>query len=257
MQIAVAVGRLHRRPRPTSCGGRWGPSARGEKIERAAAAALRRAWPATASPARPPTRSTTRSRRSPPSGSPRATRSASRFLVYASSWLKLLLPGGVLRGAAQRAADGLLLAAVAGRRRPPARRRGARARHQHLRRPTADAGASTGRSRDATRGPRTRSSRRVRLGLSSVRDHRRRAGRADRRRARRPTAPFTSMADLARRVGLTTDQVEALATAGAFDGFGLTRREALWAAGAAAADRPGQLDRADRRRDAPPRRCPR
>ena len=50
------------------------------------------------------------------------------------------------------------------------------------------------------------------------------------------------MADLARRVGLTADQVEALATAGAFDRFGVSRREALWGAGAAATARPGQLD---------------
>ncbi len=35
------------------------------------------------------------------------------YLVYASSWIKLLRAGGVLRGAAQRAADGLLLAALA------------------------------------------------------------------------------------------------------------------------------------------------
>jgi error-prone DNA polymerase len=54
--------------------------------------------------------------------------------------------------------------------------------------------------------------------------------------------PFASMADLSHRVGLSSDQVEALATAGAFDGFGIARREALWAAGAAAAVRPGQFD---------------
>jgi error-prone DNA polymerase len=50
------------------------------------------------------------------------------------------------------------------------------------------------------------------------------------------------MADLARRVGLSADQVEALATAGAFAEFGGTRRDALWGAGAAATARPGQLD---------------
>jgi error-prone DNA polymerase len=53
---------------------------------------------------------------------------------------------------------------------------------------------------------------------------------------------FTSMADLSRRIGLSADQVEALATSGAFDCFGADRRNALWAAGAAAAARPGQLD---------------
>ena len=53
---------------------------------------------------------------------------------------------------------------------------------------------------------------------------------------------FTSMADLSRRVGLSADQVEALATAGAFDSFGASRRAALWGAGAAATARPGQLE---------------
>jgi error-prone DNA polymerase len=59
---------------------------------------------------------------------------------------------------------------------------------------------------------------------------------------REANGPFSSMADLSRRVGLSADQVEALATAGAFDSFGGTRREALWGAGAAATARPGQLE---------------
>jgi error-prone DNA polymerase len=53
---------------------------------------------------------------------------------------------------------------------------------------------------------------------------------------------FGSMTDLAHRIGLSTDQMEALATAGGFDGFGVARRDALWAAAAAAAVRPGQLE---------------
>ncbi|HEY4458467.1 MAG TPA: error-prone DNA polymerase [Pseudonocardiaceae bacterium] len=53
--------------------------------------------------------------------------------------------------------------------------------------------------------------------------------------------PFADLADLGNRVRLKTQQVEALATAGAFDGFGLARRQALWAAGAAAAERPDRL----------------
>ncbi|MDX6413704.1 MAG: error-prone polymerase, partial [Gaiellaceae bacterium] len=81
----------------------------------------------------------------------------------------------------------------------------------------------------------------VRLGLSSVRT----IGddlAEEIVAARSSGGPFTSMADLARRVGMSADQVEALATSGAFDCFGLPRREALWAAGAAATARPGQLD---------------
>ncbi|MFG2243652.1 error-prone DNA polymerase [Spirillospora sp. NPDC048823] len=54
--------------------------------------------------------------------------------------------------------------------------------------------------------------------------------------------PYTSMEDLARRVPLSAGALEALATAGAFDRFGLSRREALWAAGALAGSGPGQLE---------------
>ena len=53
--------------------------------------------------------------------------------------------------------------------------------------------------------------------------------------------PYADMADLARRVQLTRAQIEALATAGAFDCFALARRAALWAAGAVAGERPDRL----------------
>ncbi|HEV7888318.1 MAG TPA: error-prone DNA polymerase, partial [Acidimicrobiales bacterium] len=53
--------------------------------------------------------------------------------------------------------------------------------------------------------------------------------------------PYESMEDVVRRCGLTQPQVEALATAGAFDCFGIDRRAALWAAGAVAQSRPGRL----------------
>jgi error-prone DNA polymerase len=48
---------------------------------------------------------------------------------------------------------------------------------------------------------------------------------------------YRDMADVARRAGLNAEQLEALAAAGAFEGFGLQRREALWLAGEAAQDR--------------------
>ncbi|MFV0451766.1 MAG: error-prone DNA polymerase [Propioniciclava sp.] len=60
--------------------------------------------------------------------------------------------------------------------------------------------------------------------------------------ARNEGGPFRSLTDLTRRVSLTAGQVEALATAGAFDGFNLTRRQALWDAGQAALWEPGQLE---------------
>jgi error-prone DNA polymerase len=49
------------------------------------------------------------------------------------------------------------------------------------------------------------------------------------------------MTDLTNRIALSVAQVEALATAGAFGGFGLSRRAALWAAGAVAQGRPDRL----------------
>ncbi|NMO93842.1 error-prone DNA polymerase [Actinomycetospora sp. TBRC 11914] len=74
----------------------------------------------------------------------------------------------------------------------------------------------------------------VRLGLGAVR------GLGDEVaerivEARETAGPFAGAADLARRADLTTAHLEALATGGALGCFGLGRREALWAAGAAAA----------------------
>ncbi|MDT0117596.1 error-prone DNA polymerase [Microbacterium sp. PRF11] len=49
---------------------------------------------------------------------------------------------------------------------------------------------------------------------------------------------YRDLRDLVRRTGLVTAQLEALATAGAFDCLGHTRREAIWLSGSAALDRP-------------------
>ena len=69
----------------------------------------------------------------------------------------------------------------------------------------------------------------VRLGLDSVQG----VGTDVARQviAAREERPFRDMADVSRRAGLTVAQMEALATAGAFDGFGVSRRQALWNAG--------------------------
>ncbi|MGV0627778.1 error-prone DNA polymerase [Mycolicibacter minnesotensis] len=58
---------------------------------------------------------------------------------------------------------------------------------------------------------------------------------------RQEHGPFASMLDLTARVQLSVPQAEALATAGAFAGFGMSRRQALWAAGSAAGQRPDRL----------------
>jgi len=80
----------------------------------------------------------------------------------------------------------------------------------------------------------------VRLGLAGVRGIGREvAGRIVAERTAH--GPFRSQADLVRRTGLEAAQLEALATAGAFDCLGLSRRGALWQAGSAALDRPGTL----------------
>jgi error-prone DNA polymerase len=54
--------------------------------------------------------------------------------------------------------------------------------------------------------------------------------------------PYTSIEDLARRTAASRDVLEALATAGAFDCFGPSRRQALWEAGAVANGHAGQLE---------------
>ena len=54
---------------------------------------------------------------------------------------------------------------------------------------------------------------------------------------REQNGPFLDMPDLVHRVGLDTVQLESLAAAGSFETFGLTQREALWAAGDAAQNR--------------------
>ncbi|TYB37994.1 error-prone DNA polymerase [Actinomadura chibensis] len=77
----------------------------------------------------------------------------------------------------------------------------------------------------------------IRLGLSGIRN----LG-DDTAEAIAAGRPYASMEDLARRVPLSAGALEALATAGAFDAFGLTRREALWAAGALAGSGPGRLE---------------
>ncbi len=69
----------------------------------------------------------------------------------------------------------------------------------------------------------------VRLGLNEVRGIG--AEVAARIVAARAERPYADMVDLSRRAGLDSGQLEALATAGVFACWGLSRREALWNAG--------------------------
>ncbi|WP_282948886.1 error-prone DNA polymerase [Cellulomonas endometrii] len=80
----------------------------------------------------------------------------------------------------------------------------------------------------------------VRVGLASVRNVGEKV--AERLVAERDAhGPFVDLRDLVRRVELSTTQLEALATGGALESLGVTRREALWAAGALAQEGPDTL----------------
>jgi error-prone DNA polymerase len=185
------------------------------------------------------------------------------LLVYASAWLKLHYPGAFLAA--------LLRAQPMGFYSPQslvadARRHGVQVLRPDVQRSGADAGleersdgptASSGRAScldprqpevpdyDRSlpvddRGHRRDASLAVRLGLADVRF----IGAAVAKRIvaeRERFGPYRSMNDLARRAGLNTEQLESLATAGAFDSLGLERRQALWTAGEAAADTDAHL----------------
>ncbi|NQX33759.1 error-prone DNA polymerase [Herbiconiux sp. VKM Ac-2851] len=186
------------------------------------------------------------------------------LLVYASSWIKLHYPAAFLAG--------LLRAQPMGFYSPQtltadARRHGVEVRRPDIQRSGVQAGlepvllsaepgavvAETGLDEclgrphpvpkvfDRSKPDRTAEHRRdgnvaVRLGLDEVTS----IGTtlAEKIVAERDeNGLYLSMADLARRVGLTTPQLEALATAGAFESLGLTKREALWEAGNAAQEK--------------------
>jgi len=132
------------------------------------------------------------------------------YLVYASAWLKLHHPAAFLAG--------LLNAQPMGFYSPQslvadARRHGVVVHGPDVNHSAAMAIAQPGEV--------------VRLGLSSVR-------KIGKETAETLAAggPYSTMAEVVRAGELTTEQTEALATAGAFDSLGIERRAALWAAGA-------------------------
>jgi error-prone DNA polymerase len=154
------------------------------------------------------------------------------YLVYASSWLKLHYPAAFCAA--------LLNAQPMGFYSPQSLVADARRHGVEVRRPDINASAAAAilEPVDTPAGT-PRGERAVRLGLTSVRGIT--EPLAERIAAGRQAGAYTGMPDLAHRIGLTVTQFEALATAGAFDCFGLSRREALWAAGAAAAASPDRL----------------
>jgi error-prone DNA polymerase len=184
------------------------------------------------------------------------------LLVYASSWLKLHYPGAFLAGLLRAQPMGFYspqsLVADARRHgvrvlRPDIGRSGVHAELEGECAPGGSGGvppgmntAPTGRAScllldqppvgrfsrstpDPTPEHRRDGNFAVRLGLTEVQG----IGEelAARIVAERGSAAFSDLNDVVRRAGLTVPQAEALATAGAFDGFGLSRRQALWNAG--------------------------
>jgi error-prone DNA polymerase len=147
------------------------------------------------------------------------------LLVYASSWIKLHYPAAFLAGLLRAQPMGFYSPATLV---ADARRHGVEVRRPDLMLSGVEAGLEGIPSA-------------VRLGLAAVKSIGTKVAErivAERERG----GAFLDMEDLVRRVGLDTRQLEALATAGAFEGFELSRREALWRAGSAAENRAEVLE---------------
>ncbi|HWL03263.1 MAG TPA: error-prone DNA polymerase [Microbacteriaceae bacterium] len=145
------------------------------------------------------------------------------LLVYASSWFKLHHPAAFLAGLLDSQPMGFYSPATLV---ADARRHGVEVRRPDL------AASEVRCSLESREGDAPA----VRLGLAQV------AGigaeTAGRIVAEREAhGPYRSMRELVRRTDIGERQLEALSNAGAFDTFGITRRQALWEAGAAARDR--------------------
>jgi error-prone DNA polymerase len=154
------------------------------------------------------------------------------YLVYASAWLKVHHPAAFYAG--------LLAAQPMGFYSPQslvadARRHGVRVERADVL--ASEVQASVERVTTRAGGAEELA---VRLGLAPIRQ----VGETTAERIvdeRTRGGPFADLADLAHRVRLTAAQLEALATAGALRCFGLDRRAALWAAGAAGGQGPQTL----------------
>ena len=141
------------------------------------------------------------------------------YLVYSSAWLKHFYPAAFCAG--------LLDGQPMGFWSPQTIVGDSRRHGVEVRRPDVNLGRAAS-SLEAS--PSSAGGAAVRLGLSYVR------GIGDELAAQIEAGrPYGDMEDVARRAGLSAAQAEALATAGAFGCFGLSRRAALWGAGVVAA----------------------
>lgn len=145
-------------------------------------------------------------------------------LVFYSSWFKLHHPAAFCAA--------LLRAQPMGFYSPQSLVADARRHGVVVRRPDVNASLAHATLEDAGNA--------VRLGLGNVRHIGDELAEklVDERKA---NGAFVSLLDLTRRVQLSVPQTEALATAGALGCFDISRREGLWAAGAAATQRPDRL----------------
>jgi error-prone DNA polymerase len=153
------------------------------------------------------------------------------YLVYASSWLKLHEPAAFYAG--------LLNAQPMGFWSPHSLAQDARRHGVVVRSPDLDVSRAQASLESC---PESHGGFAVRLGLSSVRG----VGLDTARRIedeRDAGGPYRDVEDLVRRVDeLSSAQLEAMATGGVFgECFGLERRRALWAVGAAAVSRRDRL----------------
>ncbi len=163
------------------------------------------------------------------------------YLVYSSAWLKLHYPAAFLAG--------LLDSQPMGFWSPQSLVLDARRHGVEVLRPDVNASAAgsllgpgTGSAGQPRPGQPPRppgvmpppAGPAVRLGVSYVRT----IG-PDLAQAMAAGRPYTDVQDVVSRCNLSAAQAEALATAGAFDCFGVPRRQALWAAGALAQGRRG------------------
>jgi error-prone DNA polymerase len=158
-------------------------------------------------------------------------------LVYASSWLKFHHPAAFCAG--------LLNAQPMGFYSPhtlvqDARRHGVEVHTPDLNRSDADATLEQMSNAPEVPGPSRggggHGGPAIRMGIGSVRSI-----TGDLAGAIAAGRPYASIEDLQRRVDPGRPVMEALATAGAFAGFDVDRREALWAAGALASTGPDRL----------------
>jgi len=156
------------------------------------------------------------------------------YLVYASAWLKRYYPAAFTAALLRNQPMGFYAPHSLIN---DARRHGVEVRGVDVN--ASEALATLESAQESTRES-AREGPAIRLGLSEVRTLGTQA--AERVAAGRVAAgPYRDLEDFAARTGLPTATLEALATAGAFGCFGLSRRAALWAAGAAASVREGQL----------------